>query len=107
LLHYVKEHFPGTIRLVLSGHAEQSLAMKCIGVAHQYLAKPCDPAALKNTIARLTEPGFGIRNEQLMTLVTRLEGLPTTFQNHRLIIDKEDSLFQAMVHRWRADWVPG
>jgi len=77
LLTYVKEHFPWTIRLVLSGHAEQELAMKCIGVAHQYLAKPCDPTALKNTIARVTEPGFGIRNEQLMTLVTRLEGLPT------------------------------
>jgi HD-like signal output (HDOD) protein len=77
LLAYVKEHFPTTIRLVLSGHAEEQLAMKCIGIAHQYLAKPCDPATLKSTILRVTAPGFGIRNERVMTLVTQLEGLPS------------------------------
>jgi HD-like signal output (HDOD) protein len=76
-LTFVKEHFPTAIRLVLSGHAEENLAMKCIGIAHQYLAKPCDPATLKSTIARVTGPGFGIRNEKVMTLVTQLEGLPS------------------------------
>ena len=90
LLTYVKEHFPWTIRLVLSGHAEQDLAMKCIGVAHQYLAKPCDPAALKSTIARLTEPEFGIRNEQIMTLVTQLEGLPTLPEAYLRMLDLLD-----------------
>jgi len=77
LLTYVKEHFPTTVRLVLSGHAKEHLAMRCIGTAHQYLSKPCDPATLKSTIARVTAPGFGIRNERVLTMVNQLEGLPT------------------------------
>jgi HD-like signal output (HDOD) protein len=77
VLAYVKEHAPMTVRLVLSGHAEQHLAMKCIGIAHQYLAKPCDAATLKNIISRATEPGFVSRNEQVITLVGQLENLPS------------------------------
>jgi HD-like signal output (HDOD) protein len=94
LLSYVKERFPTTIRLVLSGHAEETLAMKCVGIAHQYLAKPCDPAMLKSTILRVTAPEFGIRNERVMTLVTQLEGLPTipaVYIKMLDLLDRQDS----------------
>ena len=40
VLDYVRQHSPGTIRVVLSGHAEQSVAVKCVGIAHRYYAKP-------------------------------------------------------------------
>jgi HD-like signal output (HDOD) protein len=77
LLCHVRDHSPGTIRLVLSGHAEQHLAMKCIGLAHQYLAKPCDAETLRDTVARVTAPGSVIRNEQVMKLVAQLGHLPS------------------------------
>jgi HD-like signal output (HDOD) protein len=77
LLTYVREHAPKTIRLVLSGHGEQHLVMKCIGLAHQYLSKPCDAATLKSAVSRVTDPRFALRNEQVMTIVAQLDHLPS------------------------------
>lgn len=77
LLAFVKQRSPRTIRLVLSGHAEQQLAMKCVGLAHQYLAKPCDAAALKKIVGRVLDPAFAIRNDKVMALVGQLENLPS------------------------------
>jgi len=41
---------PKTVRLILSGHADKDLILKCVGSTHQYLAKPCDAEALKATV---------------------------------------------------------
>ena len=40
-LSHVQELYPRTVRLILSGHADKDLIMKCVGTAHQFLAKPC------------------------------------------------------------------
>lgn len=77
VLDYVRQHSPRCARVVLSGHAEQSLAVKCVGIAHQYLGKPCDAETLKRTISRLTDPGFFIQNETVLTLVSQLKHLPS------------------------------
>src|SRR5438093_827737 len=50
LLAEVMKRNPKTVRLILSGHADKELILKCVGSTHQYLAKPCDPEALKATI---------------------------------------------------------
>jgi len=47
LLKRIQQKYPMTIRLILSGHADADLVNQCLGVAHQYIAKPCDPALLK------------------------------------------------------------
>ena len=77
LLKEIQQKSPQTIRLVLSGHAEQQHAMKCVGVAHQYLSKPCDPETLKNTLARVTSLSFAAHNECILKLLPRLERLPS------------------------------
>ena len=77
VLDYVRQHSPGTIRVVLSGHAEQSVAVKCVGIAHRYYAKPCDGDTLKQMVTRLTDTAFTIQNEHLMTLVAQLKHLPS------------------------------
>src|SRR5579885_317791 len=53
LLEYVRQHFPRMVRIVLSGYFEREAALRAAGVAHQYLAKPCDPARLRETIDSL------------------------------------------------------
>lgn len=75
LLEWVKETSPRSIRLVLSGHSEQQLAIQCVGVAHQYLSKPCDADTLRSTVARVT--GHSERNENVMALVAQLKQLPS------------------------------
>lgn len=96
VLDFARENSPATIRLVLSGHAEQEHAMKCVGLAHQYLSKPCDAETLRKTIARVTELGFARRNERVMTLVARLKHLPSIpdiyAQIVRLLDDPDTSM---------------
>lgn len=77
LLEQVREVSPNTIRLVLSGHTEKQLALRCVGVAHQFLSKPCDAQHLRSTIGRVTSLGFEVHSERLMSLVGQLEHLPS------------------------------
>ncbi|HEY9172463.1 MAG TPA: hypothetical protein VI136_09290 [Verrucomicrobiae bacterium] len=43
---------PQTVRLILSGHADEELIMKCLGITHQYLSRSCDPEALRAAVNR-------------------------------------------------------
>jgi len=77
LLKEFQRNSPQTIRLILSGKLEQQYAMKCVGVAHQYLSKPCEPEALKNTLSRVTSLDYVAHNERILKLLPRLERLPS------------------------------
>ena len=96
LLQEIQQKSPQTIRLILSGHAEQRYSMKCVGVAHQYLSKPCDPAALKNTLLRLTSLDSAGHNECILKLLPSLERLPSIPAVYseivRLLNDPDSSL---------------
>src|SRR3984957_412847 len=83
LLAEVKKLHPQTVRLVLSGNAEPCSIMRSVGVAHQYLAKPCESAALKAAISqshRLKELLSSDRLAQLVGRVSMLPSAPKAFQ---------------------------
>ncbi len=77
LLNEVMRLYPGTIRLILSGYSDRGLVMKCVGAAHQYLAKPCAPEELKEVIRRTTSLTLLLSNQKLQALVARLDRLPS------------------------------
>jgi YesN/AraC family two-component response regulator len=52
LLDEVMRLHPKTIRIVLSGHADKDLILKCVYSTHQYLSKPCDSQIIKATVQR-------------------------------------------------------
>ncbi len=52
LLEEAKAICPSSIRMVLSGQAEESSVLQAAKVAHQYMAKPCDIDGLKNRIRK-------------------------------------------------------
>src|SRR5882724_7520268 len=52
LLKHVREHYPNTVRIILSGYTETETALRTIPVAHQFLSKPCDAATLQATVLR-------------------------------------------------------
>ena len=52
LLHQVQQRFPTVIRIVLSGYFEREAALRAVPVAHQFLAKPCDPDQLREAVER-------------------------------------------------------
>ncbi len=52
LLTRCKDLYPSTVRVVLSGHADAEASMCSVAVSHQFLAKPCDPGRLRETVER-------------------------------------------------------
>jgi HD-like signal output (HDOD) protein/CheY-like chemotaxis protein len=88
LLAEVLKRFPKTVRLVLSGHADRDLVMKCVGSTHQYLSKPCQPEELKAAIARAGDLDQALRDEGLRHLISRMDRLPSMPSLYVEIVDK-------------------
>jgi HD-like signal output (HDOD) protein len=88
LLAEVMTRFPKTIRLILSGHADQDLILKCIGSTHQYLSKPCEPDALKAAILRAFELEKSLQNPKLRELAARMDSLPSVPSLYTKIVQK-------------------
>ena len=77
LLTEVMHRYPNTVRLVLSGHADQEAVLPLVGPAHQYLSKPCNPEELRSAIARALAMRDLLASEQLKQLASRLGCLPS------------------------------
>lgn len=77
LLAEVMRRHPGTVRMALSGYADQSLILQCVGSAHQFLSKPLDPASLRSAIRRAMELDTTLPSDRLQSLVARLDRLPS------------------------------
>ena len=77
LLAAVKERHPETVRLVLSGHADQEMTLKAVGLAHQYLSKPCDPEVLRTAVQRSLRLRAHLADLTLKQAVSGTDFLPT------------------------------
>ena len=77
LLTEIRELYPGTIRIVLSGQSEQERILRAVGPAHQYLSKPCDPEFLRATIRRVSLLSQRIQKPEMKALVSRMDSLPS------------------------------
>ncbi len=77
LLHEVKDRYPHTVRLILSGYAEKELILKSVGAAHQYLAKPCNAETLKATVNLTCAMRGLLADETLRRLVAQMQTVPS------------------------------
>lgn len=77
LLETVRTRWPGTVRMILSGHADLELVRRTIGPTHQYLAKPCEVERLRETICRTTRLHRLLGNRHLRDLVGDVRTLPS------------------------------
>jgi HD-like signal output (HDOD) protein/CheY-like chemotaxis protein len=77
LLTEVMQHYPATVRLILSGYADKDLILKCVGSTHQYLSKPCDAASLKAAVSRASALENSVQGERLKALVCQMNRLPS------------------------------
>ncbi len=50
LLGHIRDQFPGTARIILSGYSEPALAARAAPVACRILGKPCNAKELADTI---------------------------------------------------------
>lgn len=77
LLARARERSPSTIRLALSGLASRDEVLKVVGPAHQFLAKPCEPADLVATLERARTLRRRLGDDDLLRVVGGVESLPT------------------------------
>lgn len=77
LLSEVERLYPGTIRIILSGYAEEKSLLRSVGPAHQYLSKPCDAETILSLMDRTLRLQRILQDTRLRSLVASLRNLPS------------------------------
>jgi putative nucleotidyltransferase with HDIG domain len=77
LLSCVRDLYPDAVRILVCNPAEQTELLRSIGPAHQYLAKPVDPVAFHEAIARAGLLGRRLSKPGLKALVSQIDTLPS------------------------------
>jgi len=73
----VMRRYPETVRIILSGQADQQSIFRAVTPAHQFLSKPCDPEILKATVARACSLRSKLSQESLIRVVSQVTSLPS------------------------------
>ena len=77
LLREVVRRHPTTVRMVLSGHADKELVSQCVGVAHQFISKPCDPEHLKTLVKNACHLAGALVDGDVKLVVSTIDRLPS------------------------------
>jgi HD-like signal output (HDOD) protein/ActR/RegA family two-component response regulator len=77
LLAAVRDQYPATTRIVLSGHAEPDAVQRTLAVAHQFLSKPCDATVLRQVVERVCGLLTLLDDPHLRAVVGRIDTLPS------------------------------
>ncbi len=76
LLRLVSEQHPSVVRIVLSGHADESQVVASVGLIHQFLAKPCEADTLRAVLERTVALQELLPAGKLRPLVSQTQALP-------------------------------
>ena len=77
LLQLIKQDYPETTRIVLSGQAEREGTLRALPVAHQFLSKPCDGETLRAVLERTCNLRELLVNDKVKQIVGRVHRLPS------------------------------
>lgn len=94
LLEIASEKSPETVRIVLSGYSEERQVMRLVPLAHQYVAKPCEPERLEQVIERCVQVRDLLGEPRVRAAVGRirqLPALPRVYARLRAVIAREDA----------------
>lgn len=76
LLKEVMRLYPSTVRIILSGHADKELVSACVGVAHQFISKPCEAEQLKALINNACALCGDLVDEKVKRVIGSIDKLP-------------------------------
>jgi len=77
LLQKVQELYPCTIRIMLTGQADQNSILRTVGVVHQFLEKPSTPDILKSVLIRASALYGLLADDKMKGVVSQIESLPS------------------------------
>jgi HD-like signal output (HDOD) protein len=72
----VRADWPDTIRIVLSGYADDEQSQRLVALAHRYLSKPCESKKLEECIDRCLTTQSLIQSNELRTQLGSIGALP-------------------------------
>jgi HD-like signal output (HDOD) protein len=87
LLNHVMRLHPQTIRIVLSGYADLSEVVSCVGLTHQFLTKPCSLDDLRTCLKRVSSIKHQLGHEKLRQLTAGMSNLPSLPKLYLEIVD--------------------
>ncbi|MFZ3263920.1 MAG: response regulator [Terriglobales bacterium] len=82
LLAHMRDRYPGTARIVLSGHCEVESSTRVVTLAHRFLAKPCSPKELQSaleSVCTLQDLLSGAKIRRVIGAVGELPSLSSTY----------------------------
>lgn len=82
LLAEVRDRWPATIRIILSGQTDPAQTERAMPVAHELLIKPVAPNVLLQTISRALALGRSCRSDALRSVAGQLDRLPLRPQTY-------------------------
>ncbi len=77
LLGIIRDRFPSTARIILSGYSEVTLATRSVQVAHRFLAKPCSSSELQATIERVCTLQDVLCTSEIRKVIGTVGALPS------------------------------
>jgi HD-like signal output (HDOD) protein len=77
LLGHIRDRYPETARIILSGYSEDSMARRAIPVAHRFLAKPSSSSELQSTIERVCSLQDVLGTPEIRKIVGSVGELPS------------------------------
>ena len=77
LLNHVHRRHPQTVRIIMSGYSDLRDVVDCVGLTHQFLAKPCTLENLKSCLKKVIGVKQQLGNEKLRELTAGMANLPT------------------------------
>lgn len=106
LLRTVRERWPDTVRVVLSGGADLGDVIRLLPVAHQYLSKPCTAKRLEEVIERSLDVKAILSSPVLRALLgstDRLPAEPRVFSRLQVVMANEKISAREVSRIIRAD----
>jgi HD-like signal output (HDOD) protein len=76
LLSAVMGAYPRVGRVVFSAYADRRSIVRALGVAHQFVAKPCQPEVMVKVVERMYDLQWMVWNPQVREFLSRLTGVP-------------------------------
>jgi HD-like signal output (HDOD) protein len=77
LLGRIRDRFPNTARIILSGHSETAMVTRAVPVAHRFLAKPCSASELLSTIKQVCALQELLCAPEIRNIVGKVGELPS------------------------------
>lgn len=97
LLEHVRDNYPDTIRVILSGQADKDTVIRSHQSAQQYLSKPCQVKELSEVLERAFRLREHLQSPAMRSAVSRIERWPV-IKGHRTklerLINKHNVTFQ-------------